>query len=169
MNNLLYGLLLSIAFLVMVPSGAALADSVPKGVSAPADAAEKPYELLQRLVGLTTNKGGMQKILVELAVTPEEWEHGLMGRTDLAGDAGMLFDFGAERPIAMWMKDTPLSLDMLFIADNGRVVAIARDTVPFSEAVIRAPQPVRYVLEVRGGQSALWGVEPGAQLVQISR
>ena len=169
MNNLLYGLLLSIAFLVMVPSGAALADSVPKGVSAPADVAEKPYELLQRLVGLTTNKGGMQRILVELAVTPEEWEHGLMGRTDLADDAGMLFDFGAERPIAMWMKDTPLSLDMLFIADNGRVVAIARDTVPFSEAVIRAPQPVRYVLEVRGGQSALWGVEPGAQLVQISR
>ena len=126
-------------------------------------------QLRQRLIGLIPQNGRMQRVLVELAVTPEEWELGLMGRTSLGDDEGMLFDFGAERSISMWMKDTPLSLDMLFINDQGKIVAIAQETVPYSEAIITAPRPVRYVLEVKAGQAAIWGVKVGSDMVQISR
>jgi uncharacterized membrane protein (UPF0127 family) len=74
----------------------------------------------------------------------------------------MLFDFGRAQPVSMWMRNTYIPLDMLFIADGGEVVNIAHDTVPHSEAIVSSAGPVRYVLEVPAGTTRLLGIEPGA-------
>ncbi len=73
----------------------------------------------------------------------------------------MLFDFGAEQPVAMWMRNTFIPLDMLFVDMAGRVVHIARETTPLSEATITADRPVRGVIELAGGEAARLGIEPG--------
>ena len=98
---------------------------------------------------------------VELANDPEEITTGLMDRTELAADAGMLFDFGQPREANMWMKNTLISLDMLFLDTDGEVLAIARDTVPGSLRRINPGVPVKGVLELAGGRAAELGIEPG--------
>lgn len=104
---------------------------------------------------------GPHRFALEMALTPEEQEQGLMFRKTLAADAGMLFDFGATRPVAFWMKNTLIPLDMLFIAADGRVADIHERAVPLSEATIEAKVPVRAVLEVNGGTVARLGIKPG--------
>lgn len=101
---------------------------------------------------------------VEVADTPETQHRGLMERTVVPPDTGMLFDFGAPRPVSMWMHDTPVSLDMLFIRADGTVVAIARRTTPNSDTVIPAPEPVLAVLEVAAGTSERLGIAAGARV-----
>lgn len=102
---------------------------------------------------------------VELAKTPDERRIGLMHRHQMAPDHGMLFDFGQTAPVAMWMRNTYIPLDMLFIRADGEIANIAHDTVPQSEAILASEGPVRAVLEVPAGTSRLLGIEPG-DLVQ---
>jgi uncharacterized membrane protein (UPF0127 family) len=102
---------------------------------------------------------------VEIAATPEERGRGLMFRRTLPDDQGMLFDFGEPRPVAMWMRNTFIPLDMLFIDQNGRIEKIVPNTVPHSEEVIRSDGPVVAVLELRGGVAAELGIEPGDRIV----
>ncbi|PKP83608.1 MAG: hypothetical protein CVT79_00315 [Alphaproteobacteria bacterium HGW-Alphaproteobacteria-18] len=102
---------------------------------------------------------------VELATTPEEIQQGLMFRETLAPDAGMLFDFGTTRPVSMWMKNTLIPLDMLFIFEDGRVAAIARNTQPGSLRSVSPGVPVRAVLELPGGRARELGIEPGDTVV----
>ncbi|MCC9622598.1 DUF192 domain-containing protein [Thalassospira sp. MA62] len=106
---------------------------------------------------------------VEMAVTPDERARGLMFRTNMAKDAGMLFDFGGPREINMWMKNTFISLDMLFIDANGVIVGIEKRTVPKSEAIIPGPKPVRFVLELNGGTSDRMGFEVGEKVEGLPR
>jgi uncharacterized membrane protein (UPF0127 family) len=94
---------------------------------------------------------GSHRFTVELAATPSERARGLMYRQNMQADHGMLFDFQTEQPVAFWMKNTPLPLDMLFIDGQGVIVQIAADTIPFSEAAIPSRQPIRAVLEVNAG------------------
>lgn len=98
---------------------------------------------------------------VELADDGEEIANGLMFRESLDADAGMLFDFGAPRQANMWMKNTLIPLDMLFIDSDGEVLAIARNTVPGSLRSINPGVEVKGVLELNGGRSAELGIEPG--------
>lgn len=84
-----------------------------------------------------------------------------MFRRGMPADHGMLFDFATEQPVAFWMKNTPLPLDMIFIDAQGTVAGIAADTVPFSEAPIPSPVPVRAVLEVNAGTAARLGIAVG--------
>jgi uncharacterized membrane protein (UPF0127 family) len=98
---------------------------------------------------------------VELAAEPEERRVGLMHRKEMAPNHGMLFDFGRAQPVAMWMRNTYIPLDMLFIDESGEIVNIARDAVPHSEAIVSSAGPVRFVLEVPAGTSRLLGIEPG--------
>lgn len=98
---------------------------------------------------------------VEIAVTPEEIQQGLMFRESLAPDAGMLFDFGMTRQASMWMKNTLISLDMLFIREDGSVVAIARNAQPGSLRSLGPGVPVRAVLEIPGGRAQELDIEPG--------
>lgn len=102
---------------------------------------------------------------VELAEEPEERRIGLMYRRELAADQGMLFDFGQSSPVLMWMRNTYVPLDMLFIRANGDIVNIAHDTVPQSEAILTSEGPVRAVLELPGGTSRLLGIQPGDRVL----
>ena len=107
---------------------------------------------------------GEHVVMVEVARTPAERSIGLMHRTELAPDRGMLFDFGVTRPATMWMKNTLISLDMFFAESDGRIVAIAERTTPLSEKRIRSGQPVRFVLEMIGGSARRLGIAPGDRL-----
>ena len=98
---------------------------------------------------------------VELAAGAEERRVGLMYRREMAPNAGMLFDFGRVQQVAMWMRNTYIPLDMLFINEGGEVVNIGHDTVPHSEEIVASDGPVRYVLEVVAGTSRLLGIKPG--------
>ena len=98
---------------------------------------------------------------VELAAEAEERRVGLMHRREMGADRGMLFDFGRVQPVSMWMRNTYIPLDMLFIDEGGEVVNIAHDTVPHSEAILSSAGPVRFVLEVPAGTSRLLGIGPG--------
>lgn len=98
---------------------------------------------------------------VEVADTNETRAQGLMFRTEMAADAGMLFDFKTEQPVYFWMKNTYLPLDMIFIRANGAVARIEANTVPLSERSVPSGSPVRYVLEVNAGRAAQIGLKPG--------
>jgi uncharacterized membrane protein (UPF0127 family) len=106
-------------------------------------------------------QSGNHTLTIEWARTPSERAQGLMGRERMADGHGMLFDFGSEQPVYFWMKDTPLSLDIVFIKADGTTTRIARGTTPFSEDVIPGGEPVRYVLEVVAGGARRIGLAPG--------
>jgi uncharacterized protein len=111
-----------------------------------------------------TPVGGAHRFTVELAATPGERARGLMHRRSMRPDHGMLFDFHTPQPVAFWMKDTPLPLDMLFLDARGTVVQVEADTVPYSEAAIPSREPVRAVLELNAGTAKRLGIAPGARV-----
>lgn len=98
---------------------------------------------------------------VYLALTPEQQRRGLMFVRNLAERRGMLFVYDAEARRSMWMKNTFLPLDMLFIRDDGRVSSIVTDTEPQSLRSIVSREPVRYVLELNAGVTAALGIREG--------
>ncbi len=106
--------------------------------------------------------GGIKaRFRVELADTAEKRRMGLMYRTELGADEGMLFVFPQERNQSFWMKNTPLSLDIIFMDARRRVVGIIHDTVPFSTRSVSVGVPSRYVLEVRAGVARRSGIATG--------
>lgn len=107
---------------------------------------------------------GVRHFTVEIADTEATRERGLMFRKHLTGDQGMLFDFKTPQPVAFWMKNTLIPLDMLFIAPDGRVISIAREARPMSETPIPSGGDVLAVLEISGGRAAQIGVQPGDQV-----
>ena len=109
-------------------------------------------------------QGGRFVISVEIASTDDERSMGLQNRQKLDAGAGMLFDFKVQKPVSMWMKNTPIPLDMVFAAENGRIVNIAHATTPYSLSVISSKGPVRWVLELNAGTSIRLGISPGDRL-----
>ncbi|MBV9238793.1 MAG: DUF192 domain-containing protein, partial [Xanthobacteraceae bacterium] len=102
---------------------------------------------------------------VEVVATPDERARGLMERREVPTGTGMLFDFQTEQPVAFWMKNTIVSLDMIFIRANGTILNIATDTVPFSEKQVPSDGPVRGVLEVVAGTTKKLGISPGDKVI----
>lgn len=98
---------------------------------------------------------------VEVMRTPDQRARGLMHRNYLPPDRGMLFDFGRTEPVAMWMQNTYIPLDMLFIRADGTVARIAENTEPLSTRTIPSGEPVLSVLEINGGTAAKLGIKPG--------
>ncbi|MFC7290734.1 DUF192 domain-containing protein [Hirschia litorea] len=98
---------------------------------------------------------------IEIADSAEETTQGLMFRETLAEDAGMLFDFGVPREPNMWMKNTLIPLDILFLDDEGVIVAIARNARPHSQRRISPGMIVKGVLELNGGVAAKMDIQPG--------
>jgi uncharacterized membrane protein (UPF0127 family) len=83
-----------------------------------------------------------------------------MHRQSMPDDRGMLFIFEATRPVSFWMKNTPMPLDLLFIAEDGRIVSILGGE-PFSPAIISPREPARYVLELKAGTAEREGITEG--------
>src|SRR3981189_2918995 len=106
-------------------------------------------------------KTGVQVFSVEVATTEQEKETGLMYRKELADGKGMLFDFSPEQEVSMWMKNTFISLDMLFIRADGRILRIADNTEPESTRIISSGGPAKGVLEVIAGTAKKYGIAPG--------
>ncbi len=106
-------------------------------------------------------KRGVHVFAVEMAATDEQRAIGLMNRKELPEGRGMLFDFGRDQEISMWMKNTHIPLDMIFITRDGRIHRIAENTEPFSERIIPSGGPVRAVLEVIGGTARKFGIASG--------
>jgi uncharacterized membrane protein (UPF0127 family) len=104
---------------------------------------------------------GVRHFQVEVADTEASREQGLMFRKHLAGDRGMLFDFHTPQPVAFWMKNTLIPLDMVFIAPDGRIISIARNAKPHDETPIPSGGVVLGVLELRGGRAAEVDIQPG--------
>ncbi|VAW10178.1 FIG007785: exported protein [hydrothermal vent metagenome] len=101
---------------------------------------------------------------VEVAVTQAEKAKGLMFRRRMADNAGMLFDFGNEQMISMWMRNTYIPLDMIFAFEDGTIHRIAEQTEPHSEDVISSGERVRFVLEIKGGMARRLGISPGDRI-----
>ncbi len=104
---------------------------------------------------------GSHKLSVEIMTTPDQLERGLMFRKYMPEDRGMLFDFKVEAPIMMWMKNTYISLDMIFINKDGVVTGVAENAEPLSEAIIPSNGPIQAVLEINAGVAAKLGVKKG--------
>jgi uncharacterized protein len=116
-------------------------------------ASVQPLEIVTR--------NGVQVFSVEMATTEQEKETGLMYRKELADGKGMLFDFSPEQQVSMWMKNTYISLDMIFIRADGRILRIAENTEPLSTRIIASGGLAKGVLEVIAGTAKKYGIEPG--------
>jgi uncharacterized protein len=106
-------------------------------------------------------KTGVHVFSVEMATTEEEKTTGLMYRKELADGKGMLFDFSPEQEVSMWMKNTYISLDMIFIRADGRILRIAENTEPLSTKIIPSNGLAKGVLEVIAGTAQKYGIKPG--------
>ncbi|WP_018147147.1 DUF192 domain-containing protein [Henriciella marina] len=128
----------------------------------PADAQiEAPSDALETSSLSIESSNGMHGFDIEIADEPDEISYGLMNREQLGDDAGMLFDFGNRREPAMYMRNTLIPLDMLFISEAGSIIMIARNTVPGSLRTISPGIPVKGVLEINAGRAAELGIQPG--------
>lgn len=107
------------------------------------------------------SKSGVHVFSVEMATTEQERETGLMYRKELAEGRGMLFDFSPQQQVSMWMKNTFIPLDMIFIRADGRILRIAENTEPQSERIISSGGLTKGVLEVIGGTARKYGIAPG--------
>jgi uncharacterized protein len=105
--------------------------------------------------------GSAYKFEVEVVSTPATREQGLMYRQSLPSNGGMLFLYPTEQPVAFWMKNTLIPLDMLFLDAEGDIIRIAHNTVPFDETPVESGVPVKAVLEVKGGTASALGIKEG--------
>jgi uncharacterized membrane protein (UPF0127 family) len=129
---------------------------VAAGVSVRAESALEKLELV--------TAAGVKTFQVEVMRTESDRARGLMFRRYMPEDRGMLFDFRIEQPVMMWMKNTYLPLDMIFISRAGKVVSIAKDAEPMSETIIPSGAPAYAVLELNAGAAARIGLKTGDQV-----
>lgn len=121
------------------------------------------FVLAERLIVKTTE--GEITLSIELADTEQKRSLGLMNRDKLAETSGMLFDFKRNAPVAMWMKNTRIALDMIFTNHLGEIVYIHENAIPFDLTLIQPPMPVYAVLEVNAGFVEKQKVQIGDRLV----
>ena len=125
----------------------------------PVDAAGRPLEPLSIVTA-----SGEHRFLVEIADDDAERERGLMYRPPLEDDRGMLVQFPAAREQSFWMKNTPSSLDIIYIDPQGRIVSIAAHATPYSETPLPSNGPANGVLELRAGRAQEIGAKPGDRI-----
>ncbi|MDP2357488.1 MAG: DUF192 domain-containing protein [Beijerinckiaceae bacterium] len=149
--------LLAAAFLL------AFAPGLYSSVMAQAARSVQQGELLEKLTVVTAN-GQQHSFQVEVAKTDEQRARGLMFRKFMPQDRGMLFDFKTEQPVMMWMRNTYIPLDMVFIARDGRVINVAENTEPLSERTIASAAPAFAVLELNAGVARKIGLNSGDRI-----
>lgn len=119
----------------------------------------------QTEIAIETKSGGSHRFKVELAESDAQKSRGLMFRRQMAADAGMLFLHKRNRVVTMWMANTYLPLDMLFIEADGRIARIAANTIPQSRDTISSRKRVRAVLELNAGTARRLGISVGDRIV----
>jgi len=110
---------------------------------------------------IRSSSGKQVNFTVEVAQSPQEQELGLMNRSTMAPDHGMIFPHDPPRAASFWMKNTLIPLDMIFIRPDGTISSIAENTVPMSLEPVSSLEPVGAVLEINGGRSAELGIKAG--------
>ena len=143
---------LGVCFALAIVPSRTMAQALP----ASGETALEPLEIV--------TASGPHKFSVEVMRDDNQRARGLMYRRSMPEDRGMLFDFKREEPVAMWMKNTYLPLDMVFIDRTGRVVNVAENTEPLSERIIPSGGPVFAVLEVNAGTARRIGLKVGDRL-----
>lgn len=133
-------------------------------LAAPAMAQEPEAEAVDESVAVIHSGEESHSFTVEIADDDAERSRGLMFREELAPDAGMLFDFLDERPVAFWMQNTLIPLDMIFIKADGTIARVHAEAVPMDRTSVPSGEPVRFVLEIPGGRAAELGIEAGDTL-----
>jgi len=151
---------LAVALLAVVMLGGCR-DHAGQGGNADASAAEQGVERLALSIRTAT---GVRALRVEVARTEAEQARGLMYRTALPEDGGMLFPSDREEPRSFWMKNTAIPLDLIFIRADGSIARIAEETVPYALDPIESGEPVIAVLEIAGGRAAALGIAEGDQV-----
>jgi len=145
------------------PEGATARAQAPAAASAAN--ARHPVSGLE-VIDLVVERGAKKLAFkVELAASPEAQARGLMFRTELGDFEGMIFPSPVPQPRSFWMKNTPLSLDIIFVGPDGRVLNIAADTVPYSLDSVTSNGPASAVLELRAGRAKALGIVPGDRVV----
>lgn len=124
--------------------------------------AKTAFTVAEQELSIQTDSGAVS-FKLELAVTPDQTARGLMFRRSMPKQQGMLFFFGEERLVQMWMKNTYIPLDMVFLNSAGRIVHVHKGAVPHSLDVISSQVPARFVLEVNAGEAQQFGLKPGQQ------
>ncbi|GAA4760141.1 DUF192 domain-containing protein [Novosphingobium ginsenosidimutans] len=152
MRHLLFALLA--ATLVACSPGAGGAASAAAKVVHP----ESGLEVIPLTV---TSASGTHSFKVEVARSAMEQARGLMFRTKLGPDEGMIFPMSPPRGASFWMRNTVISLDLIFIAPDGRISNIAAKAVPYDETPLLSIGAVKAVLEIPGGRAAELGIAPG--------
>lgn len=137
----------------------ALATALPLAAAAQVDFFAKTPGVL------VTSQGDRHVFLLEVARTEKQQALGLMYRRQLDADAGMLFEFDPPQEVAVWMKNTWIPLDILFVAEGGKIQKIVRQTQPFSLLQIPSDSEVLYVLEVNAGTADRLGLGVGDTLL----
>ena len=113
---------------------------------------------------VTTPGGKAHAFRVEVARTPQEQSRGLMFRTEMEADEGMLFPYQQPQMLSFWMRNTVLSLDLIFIGPDRRVINVAANAVPYSEESIPSDAPAIAVLELNAGRAEALGIVPGSKV-----
>ena len=119
---------------------------------------------LEQLPLTITSNGKTHRFTVEVARTAPEQQQGLMNRASLAPDRGMIFPYDPPQPVAFWMKNTLIPLDLIYVAPRGKILRIEANAVPLSLDQLPSGGPIEAVLELAGGRSAELGLKPGDQV-----
>jgi uncharacterized protein len=147
--------LLAAAFLIAAANAALPQSAAPEPLSA----------FPQSLLAIRTSVGKVVNFKIWEADTPKREEQGMMFVREMDEHTGMLFMFPQNRPVTMWMKNTYVSLDLLFLNAQGKIDYIAASATPRSEAIIDPPTPEFAVLELKGGACEQFGVKVGDQVL----
>jgi uncharacterized membrane protein (UPF0127 family) len=153
MRSLVAGILLAVA--ACSPASTSTAQSTQ-------GAATVHPESGLEVIPLTVNSGGKRHAFrVEVAKSFIEQGKGLMFRTAMGADEGMLFPQSTPRLASFYMRNTVIPLDIIFVGPDGRILNIAANTVPYDETSVKSAGPVKAVLELNGGRAAALGIGPG--------
>lgn len=151
---------LAVACLLAVTGGCSpgMSDAPGQAAQVQATHAESGLSVIPLVV---TSAKGAHRFRVELARSPFEQAKGLMFRTKMGANEGMLFPLDPPRPASFWMKNTFIPLDIIFIDSNRRILNVVANTVPYSEAPIKSAGDAAAVLELVGGRAARLGIAAG--------
>ncbi|MBV7265091.1 DUF192 domain-containing protein [Erythrobacter sp. WH131] len=155
----------AVALLAAACAPVGAADETPAAPPAAAEIDRHPVSGLEVIDLVVVSGQTRHPFRVEVAATPQEQNRGLMFRTEMGENEGMFFPSYTPQARSFWMKNTPMSLDIIFIGTDGRITNIAANTVPYSTESVPSTGLTSGVLELIAGRAAELGIEPGDEVM----